>query len=902
MSAGDPPKQSNMSVFGSPVLVGAVTVLVTLVAVFLAYGANNGLPFVPYRVIKIDLPNGDELVKGNDVREGGYRVGFVTKMDPVRLPDGSVGAQVTASLVKTAGSFPVDSTAIVRTQTAIGEQYLELDRGSSRQVIADGGTLPVGNVQVQPEFDQVLSTFDAPTRVASQVNLNEFGAGLAGRGPDLSETISVLPQTFSYLTPVATNLASPQTNIHNFFAQLDRTAATIAPVSPAFSHLFTTMANTFAAIDHSPPALKSTIVQTPPTLAVGIRSFAVQIPFLNATSTFAKYLSPAAVALHQALPTLNQALVVGTAVTKRSPILYKNLQGTSNALKSLAEAPLTDAALRGLTDTVNSVQPQLRFLGPYITVCNDWTTFWTFAAESQSAPSPGGQALRVLGNTTNNAANSMSSQGAATPANGETNGSPGQPAEFLHAQPYGAAVTNSGQADCEYGQRGYTKRSTTGAPAGYNVVNAPHNEVGYAAGPTYQYYDKNGPHGLGPTHVPPGETFTREPGGNGAQIQSNLAGEPMRGKRRGGLSTVAVGAIVLVAAVIITFFGFTKKIPFRHQFTVKAAFANAVNIAKGSPVRIAGVNVGKVVRLSSEPGSTTASLVTMQIQSMGLPIHRDATLEIRPRTFLEGNFFVQIDPGSPSAPLVKDGDTIPVAQTAAPVQLDQVLSVLNTSTRTQLQGLLRDLSTGLSGPGAAGYNQSIPFQGPAFRDNSVVNNALLGQDQHDLSGYIKSSGAVAEATDADPNALENLVSDFDTTAGALAAQDTALAQSIHDLPALLTVGKPSLAAVDQALPSVNAFATALLPGTRNSPARDQQLDPPAAAVALPRLQARAAGARARPRAHRHLAQPPQHRLGAAAAADAGGLELSEHRGPALVAQHAQRLERSRPPGRSTRRR
>jgi phospholipid/cholesterol/gamma-HCH transport system substrate-binding protein len=291
----------------------------------------------------------------------------------------------------------------------------------------------------------------------------------------------------------------------------------------------------------------------------------------------------------------------------------------------------------------------------------------------------------------------------------------------------------------------------------------------------------------------------------------------VRGRRKGGgLSPLALGALVLVLVIIITFFGFTKKIPFRHQFTVKAAFTNAVNVAKGSKVRIAGVDVGKVAGLSHEPGNPQASLVTMQIQNQGLPIHRDATLELRPRTFLEGNFFVQIDPGSPSAPLLKDGDTIPVNQTAAPVQLDQLLSVLNTSTRTDLQHLLGGLATGLSGPGAAAYNQSIAVQGPAFRDNSVVNQALLGQVQHDLSNYIKGAGAVAMATDADPTALKNLVSDFDTTAGALAAKDAQLAATIRDLPPLLTTGRPSLAAVNRALPSVNQFAINFRPGVRSS--------------------------------------------------------------------------------------
>ena len=68
-------KRKQQSAFANPVLIGAVTVLVALVAVFLAYNANQGLPFVPTRELKVDIRNGSELVAGNDVREGGFLVG-----------------------------------------------------------------------------------------------------------------------------------------------------------------------------------------------------------------------------------------------------------------------------------------------------------------------------------------------------------------------------------------------------------------------------------------------------------------------------------------------------------------------------------------------------------------------------------------------------------------------------------------------------------------------------------------------------------------------------------------------------------------------------------------------------------------------------------------------------------
>ncbi len=517
MSASSSTRRPQASIVASPVLVGAVTVLVVIVAVFLSYNANNGLPFVPTRELKVDVANGNELVKGNEVREGGYRIGVVSAMKPVMLPNGQVGAQLTLKLDKKAGAMPVDTVAVIRPRSALGLEFVDLQKGTSQKVIPDGGTLPLSQTRQPVELDQVFGMFNAPTRDAARTDLLEFGNGFTGRGVDLNTTIQRLPFTFGYLAPVMANLANPTTDLQNFFRQLDITASTIAPVSQTFSHVFTTMANTFAAIDRDPAALQQTIVKNAPTLDVGTASLHAQMPFLADSATLGRALTPASAALRGALPVLNQALEVGTRVTRRTPVLYQNLQLAMDALKSLAQAPVTNAALRGLTATVGTLQPQLRYYGPYITVCNDWSTFWTFAAESQSGPGVNGTVLRTELNSANSASNSYGSQGAATPANGETNGQPGQPLEYLHNQPYGAAVTNSGAADCEFGQRGYINRSP-GAPPGYNIATDPRNGVGYAAGPTYAYWDKNGPRGTGATHVPPGETFTRDPGGLGARV------------------------------------------------------------------------------------------------------------------------------------------------------------------------------------------------------------------------------------------------------------------------------------------------------------------------------------------------------------------------------------------------
>jgi len=138
-------------------------------------------------------------------------------------------------------------------------------------------------------------------------------------------------------------------------------------------------------------------------------------------------------------------------------------------------------------------------------------------------------------------------------------------------------------------------------------------------------------------------------------------------KDRSGASPFVVGLVVLIVACIGVFFGFTKHIPFTHGFRVKAVFQSSNSIRENSPVRIAGVNVGKVTKVEGKPGSD-AAVVTMEINDKGLPLHKDAEMKIRPRIFLEGNFFVDVSPGTPSAPTIGDGDTIPITQTATPVQ------------------------------------------------------------------------------------------------------------------------------------------------------------------------------------------------------------------------------------------
>jgi virulence factor Mce-like protein len=262
----------------NPVLVGAVTTLVVIVAVFLAYNANNGLPFVPTRQFNVQVENGSNLVKGNEVRAGGFRVGVISDIKAATLPNGKTIAVFKLKLDKKIGDVPVDSTIDVRPRSALGLKYLQLTKGNSRHFLQDGDTIPLAQTTVPVQFDDLFKLFPKNTRLASQDNLVGFGNAFTGRGADLNTTIAKLPRFFGYLAPVAANLASPRTDIAGFFREIGRTVAVVAPVAQTNAQLFTDMATTFEAISRDPEALKATISKNPPTLAVGLAACPAPVP------------------------------------------------------------------------------------------------------------------------------------------------------------------------------------------------------------------------------------------------------------------------------------------------------------------------------------------------------------------------------------------------------------------------------------------------------------------------------------------------------------------------------------------------------------------------------------------------------------------------------------------------
>jgi phospholipid/cholesterol/gamma-HCH transport system substrate-binding protein len=305
-------------------------------------------------------------------------------------------------------------------------------------------------------------------------------------------------------------------------------------------------------------------------------------------------------------------------------------------------------------------------------------------------------------------------------------------------------------------------------------------------------------------------------------------------KDRAGMNPVTAGAIAVAVILIGSYFGFAKHIPFTHGFRLQAVFQSAQSIRTNSPVRIAGVNVGKVTGVKSL-GDQNAAVVTMEITKRGLPIHKDATLKIRPRIFLEGNYFVDIQPGTPNGPHLSDGDRVPITQTSTPVQLDQVLDALDSGTRESLQDLLHGYGTALTykptpaddrgqdpavrgETAATSFNDSLKYGGPALRGTALVNQSLLGTRPGDLRRLVASFGRVAGALDRNEAQLQDLITNFNTTMEALASQEGNLRSSIRLLGPTVETANRALGSLDAALPATRAFAREILPGVRETPA------------------------------------------------------------------------------------
>ncbi len=282
-----------------------------------------------------------------------------------------------------------------------------------------------------------------------------------------------------------------------------------------------------------------------------------------------------------------------------------------------------------------------------------------------------------------------------------------------------------------------------------------------------------------------------------------------------------IGLIGVLVVIFGFYMGFAKKLPFSPSgYEVSAVFENAQNIRVKSPVRVAGVNVGvvkEVTHLETDGEAQPAALIKMELKDDALPVKQDASLQLRPRLFLEGNLFVDLKPGSPQAPELKDGGTIPISQTSSSVQVDQVLTSLQAPVRASLQTFLVEFGDALDKYGGGeGLRATFKSSPEAFRYTAEVNEAFLGTQPGDLTGLIVNLDDFVEALNQNQTQLQDLVTNLATVTGAFGKESDALETAIFELPRVLGAGEPALVKVNNSLPALRAFSREILPGARSA--------------------------------------------------------------------------------------
>ena len=432
------------SIVANPVLVGAATLLVVVVGVFLAYNANTGLPFVPTYQVHALVPDAAELVPGNDVRIGGKRVGTVAQVEAQKSADGSVHATLDLKLEKAAGPLASDTVVTVRPRSTLGLKYVELKPGTARQTIPDGGTLPLQNAGKIVELDEVLNAFDTQTRRGIQNVTKELSNGLAGRGGDLNEAVSGFAPLVTHLQPVMRALRSHSADLQGFISGIETLSTVVAPVATQLGQLFDGVSTTLYAVDGARKGLAQLLDETPALERSGTEALRVSRPVLADAAAVAKGLRPGTALLETATSRIASALETGTPVLGRATRLGPELEGTLKELGTVAKDPSTSISLSSLTKVVSSLKPTLQTINPFQVNCNYLGLWGRNAASAISEGDANGTWFRFVP-----VVQLPETFQSATPA----------PA--LHDTTYGAV-----NGECEVGNEGYAPGQVIGGAPG----------------------------------------------------------------------------------------------------------------------------------------------------------------------------------------------------------------------------------------------------------------------------------------------------------------------------------------------------------------------------------------------------------------------------------------------------
>ena len=177
-----------------------------------------------------------------------------------------------------------------------------------------------------------------------------------------------------------------------------------------------------------------------------------------------------------------------------------------------------------------------------------------------------------------------------------------------------------------------------------------------------------------------------------------------------------------------------------HGYRFNASFAEATQLAQEADVRISGVNVGKVKKIDlSDDGRTDAEI---ELQDEYAPIPQDTRAILRQKTLL-GETYVELTPGTSTAPDIPEGGRLETAQVAPTVELDEILRAFDKPTREAFQVWQQDLGKGIEGQGA-GFSEFLGVL-PAFAEDTNEVVKVLNSQERATREAIKNTGVVFDA-------------------------------------------------------------------------------------------------------------------------------------------------------------
>ncbi len=275
-----------------------------------------------------------------------------------------------------------------------------------------------------------------------------------------------------------------------------------------------------------------------------------------------------------------------------------------------------------------------------------------------------------------------------------------------------------------------------------------------------------------------------------------------RDARRRERSHLRWGAGLLLVVAVACYLIFRGPIPGQspRELHVVMRDTGAIRANSAIKLRVAGVDVGHVTDVRAMPGRRGMAEVTLRLTDPDLVVRRDATVKLRPRLFLEGNFFFDLEPGTPSAPPLGD-DPLPPGATSIAVAADEVLSTFDGDTRRSFRSAIEGLRGGLEGDGAARFNRLVRTLPPALRQTAVVADALGGEADGDLGGLVRDAERLVSAAATREQGIRTAITGGRRTFAAFADRQRELAATIAGLRRLGDESTPALATLAAAVPA-----------------------------------------------------------------------------------------------------